>query len=176
MRGGVVAAAVALMIIGLFFISFLGTMWGSQDVGRGGIAGFFIPQLVGIGLLFLGFVLLIAGLAASPTERQVIRRQPTVIRSVPATPRVETRILAICPKCKNRIPSSSKFCPECGADIRGGPADVEKEEKKTPLPSSKEKKQTLPRKPEENIIYCIYCGEKLPSDSLFCLKCGKKIE
>jgi hypothetical protein len=27
-------------------------------------------------------------------------------------------VLAICPKCKNRIPSESKFCPECGENLQ----------------------------------------------------------
>lgn len=27
-------------------------------------------------------------------------------------------ILAICPKCKNRIPSESKYCPECGESLQ----------------------------------------------------------
>lgn len=27
-------------------------------------------------------------------------------------------ILAICPQCKSRVPSESKFCLECGADLR----------------------------------------------------------
>jgi hypothetical protein len=26
-------------------------------------------------------------------------------------------VLAICPQCKNRIPSESKYCPECGTDL-----------------------------------------------------------
>lgn len=28
------------------------------------------------------------------------------------------KTLAICPKCKNKISADSKFCPECGADLR----------------------------------------------------------
>ena len=27
-------------------------------------------------------------------------------------------ILAICPQCKSRIPSNSKYCPECGTDLQ----------------------------------------------------------
>lgn len=30
-------------------------------------------------------------------------------------------------------------------------------------------------KPEE-MIYCVYCGEKLPSHAVYCRKCGKKVE
>ena len=27
-------------------------------------------------------------------------------------------ILAICPKCRSRVPSESKYCPECGTDLQ----------------------------------------------------------
>jgi len=179
MRGGVVAGGVVLMIIGLFFMSFLGTMWGSQTVGSGVIAGLFIPQLVGIGMLFLGFILLIAGLAASPIERPVQPRvsiQPAAIRRR-STPEEKTRILAICPKCKSRVRSSSKFCPECGVDLREQPADVvEKKEKKTSLAPLEKKRQPVSEMSQENIIYCIYCGQRLLDDAVFCSKCGKKAE
>jgi predicted amidophosphoribosyltransferase len=30
----------------------------------------------------------------------------------------DTVVVAICPECKNRIPSTTKFCPECGTDLR----------------------------------------------------------
>jgi len=36
----------------------------------------------------------------------------------PASSSQEPIVLAICPQCKNRIPSKSKFCPECGTDLR----------------------------------------------------------
>jgi hypothetical protein len=29
-----------------------------------------------------------------------------------------TVVLAICPECKSRIPSNSKYCLECGADLQ----------------------------------------------------------
>ena len=35
-------------------------------------------------------------------------------------------ILAICPQCKSRIPSESKYCPECGTDLQ----------RRTPTPSN----------------------------------------
>ena len=28
----------------------------------------------------------------------------------------------------------------------------------------------------EEKIYCLYCGEKLPSHASYCLRCGKKVE
>ena len=37
-------------------------------------------------------------------EREAVMKEPVV--------------MAICPGCKNRIPSTTNFCPECGADLR----------------------------------------------------------
>jgi len=28
---------------------------------------------------------------------------------------------------------------------------------------------------QENMVYCRYCGNKNPSDTVFCEKCGKKV-
>jgi len=30
--------------------------------------------------------------------------------------------------------------------------------------------------PQMNVVYCIYCGEKLPLDATYCRKCGRKIQ
>lgn len=39
-----------------------------------------------------------------------------VIVPIPApSPR---KVILICPKCSSHIPVESKFCPECGADLR----------------------------------------------------------
>jgi rRNA maturation endonuclease Nob1 len=37
---------------------------------------------------------------------------------VPIYKPAERQFVLICPKCQSRIPVSSKFCPECGADLR----------------------------------------------------------
>ena len=37
---------------------------------------------------------------------------------ISASSEEKTKILAICPECKNRIASNSKFCPECGASLQ----------------------------------------------------------
>ncbi len=117
MRGGTVAGAVLLMILGFVFVS----MFPVQSVG--GVQGMFSPQIIGILLMVLGFVLFIAGLAASPKEEKQ-PPQPIVINQSPPAylpqqpPIAEQKVLAICPKCKKRIASESKFCPECGFDLQ----------------------------------------------------------
>jgi len=126
LRSGVVVAGALIMILGLFFLSFLGAMWTSFGDIRGGGFGLFFPQLIGLGMLGIGFILIIAGLAASPIERpRTIIRQvqerpapPSAPSPSPAPAPTVTQVLAICPQCKARIASNSKFCPECGADLR----------------------------------------------------------
>lgn len=53
---------------------------------------------------------------------RMIRSKIEESGNVPATPAIVTPViqvvLAICPKCKNRIPSESKFCPECGENLQ----------------------------------------------------------
>jgi hypothetical protein len=44
-------------------------------------------------------------------EQLEIDRDETIKHSSPSL------VLAICPQCKNRIPSKSKYCPECGTNI-----------------------------------------------------------
>lgn len=114
MRSGIVIVGVVLIVVGLLMVSYLGVVWNVSSTGL----GIFSPQVAGLGLMVLGFLVFIAGLAASPTERVV--RQTTVRtnpRSSQSSPQKQV-LLAICPSCKSRIPVTSKFCPECGEDLK----------------------------------------------------------
>jgi ribosomal protein L40E len=122
MRGDIVALGIILMIIGVALLSFLGVTIANITSGTIGV---YFPQIIGAALAFIGFLTFIAGLAASPTtERKttVIRQSPAqTLRSklpVPQKQQVQTRVVAICPKCKNRIAVNSNFCPKCGEDLR----------------------------------------------------------
>lgn len=44
-------------------------------------------------------------------EQLEVDRDETIKHSIPSL------VLAICPRCKNRVPSTSKYCPECGTDL-----------------------------------------------------------
>jgi hypothetical protein len=44
-------------------------------------------------------------------EQLEVDRDEAIKHSVPSL------VVAICPQCKNRIPSESKYCPECGTDL-----------------------------------------------------------
>ncbi len=56
--------------------------------------------------------------------------------------------LVICPKCGEKVPATSKFCPNCGTSL-------------TP--------------PAEGAITCSKCGKSIPANSKFCPECGNKI-
>jgi membrane protease subunit (stomatin/prohibitin family) len=56
--------------------------------------------------------------------------------------------LVICPKCSEKVPATSKFCPNCGTNL-------------TP--------------PSHEAIPCPKCGKSIPANSKFCPECGNKI-
>ena len=56
--------------------------------------------------------------------------------------------LVICPKCGEKVPATSKFCPNCGTTL-------------TP--------------PSEGAMKCPNCGKSIPANSKFCPECGFKI-
>lgn len=121
MRTGVVIGGIALILIGIALaVSAAQTEGGSWAV---------LFLLLGIGMIILGPILMIAGLAAyrgegkdkQPIVLQVQNPQNAPISAAPFSvqPQGElTTVLAICPMCKNRIPAGLKFCSECGADLR----------------------------------------------------------
>lgn len=61
--------------------------------------------------------------------------------------------LVICPKCQAQIPSTSKFCPNCGQSIGGT---------QTPPPSVPVRK-------------CPKCESVVPAAASFCQSCGAKL-
>lgn len=64
--------------------------------------------------LFLGgwFVVIINETVFGARKEQLeVDRDEVIKHSSPSL------VLAICPQCKSRIPSKSKYCPECGTDI-----------------------------------------------------------
>jgi membrane protease subunit (stomatin/prohibitin family) len=56
--------------------------------------------------------------------------------------------LVICPKCAEKVPATSKFCPNCGTNL-------------TP--------------PSHEAMTCPKCGKSIPANSKFCPECGNKI-
>jgi len=68
--------------------------------------------------------------------------QPTAAPTMPAV------ALLVCPNCSNQIPSTSKFCPNCGFTIVAKPSS------------------------QKN---CPNCGKQIPADAKFCPECGQKL-
>lgn len=53
-----------------------------------------------------------------------------------------------------------------------------KEQARKVIPKPLEKPKVMKKKPLPKIetVYCIYCGEELPSQAVYCRKCGKRVE
>ncbi len=75
---------------------------------------------------------------------------PLFQTSTPGAPAVA---LVVCPSCSAQIPSTSKFCPNCGKSISAMPTQPSQ------VPSQK----------------CAKCGEILPTGAKFCHSCGTKV-
>jgi membrane protease subunit (stomatin/prohibitin family) len=70
-----------------------------------------------------------------------------------STPGAPAIALVVCPSCSAQIPSTSKFCPNCGKSISAMP------QQPSQVPSQK----------------CVKCGEILPTGAKFCHNCGTKV-
>jgi ribosomal protein L40E len=127
LRTGIVLAGVVMMVIGLILLSVQAVFFSAEAGGildlsnllnpRGYASGSvvsFLPQIAGLGMIIIGFLVFIAGLAASPTEKP----QPPTIITTPSPTSTQTTVLAICPNCKARVPTEAKYCNECGADLK----------------------------------------------------------
>jgi membrane protease subunit (stomatin/prohibitin family) len=70
-----------------------------------------------------------------------------------STPGAPAMTLVVCPSCSAQIPSTSKFCPNCGKSISAMPTQPSQ------VPSQK----------------CAKCGEILPTGAKFCHNCGTPV-
>jgi len=71
----------------------------------------------------------------------------------PTAPGAPAVALVVCPSCSAQIPSTSKFCPNCGKSISAMPTQPSQ------VPAEK----------------CKNCGEILPTGAKFCHNCGTKL-
>lgn len=71
----------------------------------------------------------------------------------PAAPGAPVVALVVCPSCSAQIPSTSKFCPNCGKSLSAMPTQPSQ------VPAEK----------------CKSCGEILPTGAKFCHNCGTKL-
>ena len=73
---------------------------------------------------------------------------PQVMNQQGAPQPAPVAALVICPKCGEKVPETSKFCPNCGTNL-------------TP--------------PSQQAMACPNCGKSIPANSKFCPECGFKI-
>jgi membrane protease subunit (stomatin/prohibitin family) len=73
---------------------------------------------------------------------------PQIMNQQGAPQAAPVAALVICPKCGEKVPATSKFCPNCGTNL-------------TP--------------PAQQAMTCPKCGKSIPANSKFCPECGNKI-
>ena len=73
---------------------------------------------------------------------------PQIMNQQGAPQAAPAAALVICPKCSEKVPATSKFCPSCGTNL-------------TP--------------PSHEAMPCPNCGKSIPANSKFCPECGHKI-
>lgn len=112
------------MVIGILIGATLGGVSWEASGGGFSAGGLTLFQLVGAGMGFIGFLVFIAGLAASPTPKQ----QGPVVVPIPAAEK-EPLVLLVCPGCGERVPAKSKFCPNCGKKLESPPSDAERRDR-----------------------------------------------
>jgi membrane protease subunit (stomatin/prohibitin family) len=73
---------------------------------------------------------------------------PQIMTPTGTTQAAPAAALVICPKCGEKVPATSKFCPNCGTTL-------------TP--------------PTQGAMTCPNCSKSIPANSKFCPECGTKI-
>ena len=84
-------------------------------------SGFIFGMIIGV--VLIGIALALQEVRRYRANKSFINVPNTFPRSLlpnqkQQTVPEDTVVVAICPECKNRIPSTTKFCPECGTDLR----------------------------------------------------------
>lgn len=74
---------------------------------------------------------------------------PQVMNQMGAPQAAPAAALVICPKCGEKVPATSKFCPNCGTNLSP---------------------------PSQQAMTCPKCGKSIPANSKFCPECGQKID
>ncbi|MDH5376359.1 MAG: hypothetical protein OEZ21_11750 [Candidatus Bathyarchaeota archaeon] len=88
-----------------------GSFWGLHPLG-GLFDVWWMDDLVGVAILVVGSIVL-----DHQVDKALARAKAGTPAPLPSSLQ-EPTVLAICPQCKSRIPSESKFCLECGTNLQ----------------------------------------------------------
>lgn len=88
-----------------------GSFWGLQ-LFNALFDAWWMDEIVGIAILVVGSMVL-----DHQVEKALAQAKAGAPAPLPSPPQ-EPTVLAICPQCKSRIPSESKFCLECGTNLQ----------------------------------------------------------
>jgi hypothetical protein len=160
-RGGVVAAGVILMIIGaILFFAYPIT---PNNQGANPFGDLFIGPVLG----FIGFILLIAGLAASPTPPPTVVYQtpPPSARAEPNNPNewIQWRMA--------REMGQEYNPPTRGSQTTSGAAPPPPDNQPSPTPMARMQSPAN----ESNGGFCPFCGKGMRPGYRFCRSCGKEL-
>ncbi|MCW4048533.1 MAG: hypothetical protein NWE89_02235 [Candidatus Bathyarchaeota archaeon] len=72
--------------------------------------------VIGGCMMVVGVIMFIGGLV-TPSKQEPQTPTPNAVAQPETSSSVEPIVLVICPNCKVRVPSMSKFCPECGESL-----------------------------------------------------------
>jgi len=105
---------------------------------------------------------------------------PQLMQQAAATPMV------ICPSCRAQVPSTSKFCSNCGSPIQAPPPPSQPPTPSQPgaisCPKCGTQNPVTARfcmncgSPLQATINCPQCGSQIPAGAKFCMNCGTKLQ
>jgi hypothetical protein len=156
MRAGIVAAGVILMVLGaLIFFGSLGST-GTQGLSLTGIlSGAGLGAILG----FIGFIVFIAGLAASPEPE--------------ATSRPDYGSGDDAPRPRYNSPPPQYYTPPA-PDPPSAPSSPSQFSPSSVSTVAVATRVTSPRDTASDGLFCPYCGAATKPEYMFCRSCGKE--
>ena len=172
MRGGVVAAGVLMMMIGAFLFFFAPQVGGSaSNSGSGfsfGAINIASTAFFGIVIGFIGFIVFIAGLAASPTPVVALPG-----RFAQASPTYSELPPSQAQPGSGDERGRRQWATETGSLITPAATMAQLPANPSPPVTAVSTVDTAPPIPGSS-LFCPYCGASTKSEYKFCRSCGKQ--